>query len=108
VNPLSLESEELQGFSFKFLAFDVEKKFQPFPSSLFISRAKLVFNSVSYSKFVSERRDICHCQAPKLSFHQKTVLSQIIFSKKKKNLLPTKFCFVALLELFCRVFNTTL
>ena len=45
--------------------------FQPLTSSLLISLAKLVFNSVSYSKLVSDMHDVCHYQAQKLSLHHK-------------------------------------
>jgi len=49
-----------------------------------------------------EVHDVWHCQAPKLSFHHKTALSQTIFSFTRKNLLPTQFCFIASLELLYR------
>jgi hypothetical protein len=45
--------------------------FQPLPSSLFISLAKLVFNSISYSKLVSEMHDVCYYQAKKTFFPSK-------------------------------------
>ena len=79
--------------------------FQPLPSSLFISLAKLVFNSISYSKLVSEAHYICHCWAKKLSFHQQTVLSQVTLCFTRKNLLPTRFCFYCLISAFLPVFN---
>jgi hypothetical protein len=42
-----------------------QENFQQLPSSLLISLAKLGFNSVSYGKMVSEKRDVCLCQAQK-------------------------------------------
>jgi len=85
VKPLVLESEEFQELSLRILDDDVGI-FQPLPSSLFISRAKLVFNSVSYSKLVSETHDICHCQAQKLSFHQKDTAQQDHFPLYKEKI----------------------
>jgi hypothetical protein len=75
--------------------------FQPLSFSLLISLAKLVFNSVSYSQLVSEVHDVSHCQAHRLSLHHKIALSRIIFYSTRKNLLPTEFCFIASLGLFC-------
>jgi len=65
----------------------------------------MVFNSVSYSKLVSEAHEFCYCQAPKLSLHEKTVLSLIIFFFTRKNLLPTQFCFTASFEFFAESFT---
>jgi len=56
VKPLALGSEELQGLSLKFLDGDAGN-FSTTSFQLFISRAKLVFNSVSYSKLVGETHD---------------------------------------------------
>jgi hypothetical protein len=100
MKPVALEREEFQELSLRFLDDD-DGNIQTRPPSLFISRAKLVFGSASYSKLVSQTHDVFHCQAQKLSFHQKTMFSQIIFSFTRKNLLPTHFCFITLLELSC-------
>ena len=63
--------------SLKFVDDDVGN-FSTTSFQLFSSLAKLVFNSVSCIKLVSEVHDVCHCQIQKPSIHQKTLLSQII------------------------------
>jgi hypothetical protein len=85
VKPLALESEELQGLWLKLLDDDVGN-FSTTSSFFFISLAKLGFNSASYRKLVSEMHDVCHSQAKKLSFHQKTVFRKTIFYFTRKKL----------------------
>jgi len=51
-------------WNFLMTAYEI---FQPLPPSLFISRAKLVFNSVSYSKLVRNIHDVCHFQTKTFS-----------------------------------------
>jgi hypothetical protein len=76
---------------------------------LLISLEKLISNSVSYSKLLKETHVVWHCQAKiKLSFHQKTVLNQIVFCFTRKNLLLTKCCFYRFTSAFLPVFNITL
>jgi hypothetical protein len=101
VQELALEREDFQSIQMKFLDEEVGN-FQALPYSFPISRAIFVFNSVSYSTLVRQNRDVSHYQAQTLSFHQKTVFSRISFFLKRKNLLPTQFCFIASVDLSCR------
>jgi len=94
--------KDLQVFELKFLDDDLGN----FSTTSF--SCKIGFNSISYSKLVSEMRDVCHCLTRKLSLHPKTVLSQIIFCFTRKNLLPTQFCVYCFTGPFLSVFNITL
>jgi hypothetical protein len=90
--------KDLQVFELNFLDDDLGNFSTTFSQPFHFS-CKIGFNSVSYSKLVSEMRDVCHYQSKKRSFHPKTQPGHFVLHKEELAFYPVFDMYMSLAPL---------